>query len=260
MPQERKRYVKNDEYYYDLTDGEREKAVSFLLGSLLKSQCNIGEDPALTVQDEAVNIYLAHLLFAVTTSEYSQIAGRYLSPYVSDIEKMIEDTDDSHIKYFIYKVNADHLLIHLGIFRDLGDDAPRAHAVFKPGEKQYCGRATTYYDRAAYFNHRIYRKQTAVGSVLCKLSERFDHYRDLLRATRKDFFHFANTAADEQFASFLTSVNHFELETLLRVKHDEFLDVYGAWLKTKSEEHRVKLTKLVEELKKLDPAFRFELP
>ncbi len=259
MPKERKNSVKSDEFYYDLSDHEREKAVSFLLGSILKSRCNLKEQISPVTPDDDVNVYLAHLLFAVTTSEYRQIADRYLSPYISNVEKMIDETDDYYIKYFIYKVNADHLLLHLGIFGDLGDDAPRAHAAFQPGEKQYSGRATTYYDRAAHFNHRIYRKQTAVGSVLSKLSERFDRYRDLLRATRKDFFHFTNTSTDEQFAVFVHSLTEFEQEALLKNKRDEFLDVYGSWLRTKSDEDRAKLVKLTEELKKLDPEFRFEL-
>ena len=260
MPKERKNPVKSDEFYYDLSDHEREKAVSFLLGSILKSRCNLKEKINSATPDDDVNVYLAHLLFAVTTSEYRQIANRYLSPYVSNVEKMIEETDDCYIKYFIYKVNADHLLLHLGIFGDLGDDAPRAHAVFQPGEKQYSGRAITYYDRAAYFNQRIYRKQTAVGMVLCKLSEKFDRYRDLLKATRRDYFHFASISTDDQFAGFVRSLTEFEREALLRTKRDEFLDVYGSWLRTKSDEDRTKLVRLTEELKKLDPEFRFELP
>ncbi|MBI4430129.1 MAG: hypothetical protein HY587_00255 [Candidatus Omnitrophica bacterium] len=252
--------MKNDEYYYDLNDREREKAVSFLLSSLIKTRCQISNGVPSSPQDEDVNIYLAHLLFAITTPDYRHVSEKYLSPYVSEVEKMIDEADDGYIKYFIYKVNADHLLVHLSIFSDLGDDAPRVHAIFRPGERQFSGRATTYYDRAAYLNHRIYRKHTAVGSVLCKLSLHFDRYRDLLKATRKDFFHFSSTAADEQFAHFVTSLNTFEKDGMLRNKRDEFLDVYGSWLRSKSEEDRRKLAGLTEELKKLDPEFRFELP
>lgn len=252
----------NDEFYYSLSDHEKEKAVSFLLRALLKSRVALDEtlEASKARMDEDVNIYLAHLMFAVTTAQYRQIAERYLSPYAADVEKMIDDADDQYIKYFIYKVNADHLLIHLGIFRDLGEDAPREHAVFATSERQYSGRATSYYDQAAHFNHRIYHKQTAVGAVLNKLAEGFPRYRDLLRVTRRDFFHFSNTVADEKFSRFVSEVDEFEHTSALRTKQDEFLDLYGAWLKAPTEELRSKIEQLSQEIKKLDPNFWFNLP
>lgn len=250
----------SNESYYDLNDHDQDKAVAYLLKSLLKGRAQLSGNPALKEGDEDVNVYLAHLMFAVTTPRYRNIAERYLSPYAGDVNRMIDEANDYYIKYFIYKVNADHLLVHLGIFQDLGEEAPRSHAIFTPNEQQYCGRATSYYDQAAHFNHRIYRKETAVGTVLGKLAEDFDLYRDLLRITRRDFMHFTNTSTDEQFAHFVKQLGEFEKFKKLQSMQDEFLDLYGAWLKTRSGELHGKIIRLSQDINKVDPDFHFEMP
>jgi len=252
--------MSRDEFYYDLGEGERERAVAFLLKSLLKSKTAGGGLSDAADRDEDVNIYLAHLMFAVSTPRYRQIADRYLSPYSGEVQQMIQEADDHYIKYFIYKVNADHLLIHLSIFCDLGEDAPRTHTLFHTGEEKYSNRATAYYGQAAHFNQRIYRKQTAVGAVLGKLADRFEEFRDVLKAMRRDYFHFVNTLSDKQFADFVKDADDFEHASRLKIKQDEFLDLYGAWLKTRDDELRGRIQELSRELKELDPGFRFEMP
>lgn len=252
--------MKQDSYYFDMNEHARERAVGFLLRSLLRSKLALLEPLDPVSHDEDVNIYLAHLMFAIATPEYHQVADRYLSPYNVEVEKMIEGADDAYIKYFIYKANADHLLIHLGIFQDLKDDAPRSHAMFQVNGGDYSGRATTYYDMAAQLNQRIYRKQTAVGTVLLKLSERFDRYCDILKATRRDFFHFTNTVSDEQFASFMRELDRFEHTALLKSKQDEFLDLYKAWSENKNAELFERLKNLSQEIRKLDPYSKFIFP
>ena len=103
-------------------------------------------------------------------------------------------------------------------------------------------------------------KRTAVGTVLNKLSGRFESYRDVLKATRKDFFRFSNVVTDEQFAEFVQELEKFEQASTLKIKQDEFLDLYGAWLKSNNHELYKKVIDLAREIHDMDPGFDFERP
>ena len=251
--------MEQDPFYYDLHENSKNKAVAFLMRALLKGKASLGSSVKELEDDDDVNVYLAHLLFAVATPQYQHLTERYLSPYCSDVDRMAGEADETYIKYFIYKVNADHLLVHLGLFKDLGEEAPRIHALSEVHDEKFStGRATQYYGQAASFNRRVYRRPTAVGTVLAKLSDRFHLYKEMLRATRAAFFHFTSTLSDEQFARFVADLERLERDANLRVKQDEFLDTYLRWLKERTEETRAEVAKLADELETLDPAFKFE--
>ena len=102
--------------YFSLSTEERESAIYFLLESILKAKDqSLGLVRTLSF-DEDVNIYLAHLLFAVSLPEYQEMAAPFLSKNTEEIFEWIRETEDPMLRYFIFKVNADHLLIQSTIF------------------------------------------------------------------------------------------------------------------------------------------------
>ena len=250
MAEEREHYL-----YFDIPKQERESAIGFLLNVLLKSRSACRLSSNQDEFDEDVNIYLAHLLFAVSLPDYQNTVQRYLSKNVSEIAELIGKNGDRIAQYFIYKVNADHLMIHLGIFQDLEND----HHLFGKSERQFSSMAQNYYSQAADYNKRIYRRDTAVGSVLQKLAGGFPKYKTILRFARKEFFHFANHFHDESFQKFCEDINEYEREEKRNEAVDRFLDSYAEWLQTRDPMVEIQLKNDAKRLQELDPGFSFPL-
>lgn len=246
--------------YFDLSKQERDSAISFLLNSLLKAREVCHQPSNKKTFDEDVNVYLAHLLFANSFSDYQEMVNKYLTINVSELMELLEQHPDKVTRYFIYKINADYLLVHLGIFRDLNPSHPYP---FKKSEKQFVEMGQDYYDQASTCNHQIYRKKTAVGDVLHKLASNFQNYQEILKLVRDDFFHFVNWihAHEESQKKVIVEPPLIEAPDTasLEQKQNEFLDIYGEWLNTKSEELIPVLIRLVEDLRRLDPKFGFDL-
>lgn len=246
-----------EDIYFDFTKDEKDYAVRFLLESLLKARIHLAGERR-PVEADDVNIYLAHLLFAVSTTTYQKLAQKYVSHYASDVAQLIDQSDDNYIKYFTYKINADHLLVHLGVFQGSIDNMVKKQRILSGSPKQYWELAGQYYAHAARYNQRIYRKKTAVGDVLEKLSSNFEEHCNLLQATRRDYFHFINHFKDNQFSEFLMSLKTFEKDNVHRMKMDEFLDLYLEWKQSPSDSKlRVRMEELCGQLKCLDPNFEF---
>ena len=249
--------MKDNCLYFDITKQERDSAVRYLLGAIINCRREHDLPSNLFTFDEDVNIYLAHLLFAFSLPEYHEMAEPYLSLDTSDVLNWIRATEDRTIRYFIFKVNADHLLIHTAIF----DDLPKRerHRFFKRSSKHYFELARVYYEQAAAYHKRIYRRRTGVGEVLEKLSHYFDVYQELLRMVRREYFSFVTSFRDQAFHHFMNQFKHYERDVLRRNKMDHFLDLYGDWLQTRNPGVERKLREIVSELRALDPDFRFEI-
>ena len=237
--------------YFDIPKHERESAIGFLLNALLKSRSACRLSSNQEEFDEDVNIYLAHLLFAISLPDYQNTIRRYLSKNVSEMVEMIEKNDDRIAQYFIYKVNADHLIIHLGIFQDLESD----RHLFGKSERQFSSMAQNYYHQAANYNKRIYRRETAIGSVLDKLANGFQKYKTILRFARREFFRFANQFHDESFQRFCEELNEYDREERKNEAIDRLLDAYAEWLRTKDPAAEIQLRSHAKRLRELDPDF-----
>ncbi len=240
-------------FYFDIPKQERESSVSYLLNALLKSRtsCQLASNQERI--DEDVNIYLAHLLFAASLPDYQNAIRRYLAKNVSEITDLVDRNEDRIIRYFIYKVNADHLMIQLGIFQNL----ETAQHLYGKTERQFGSMAQNYYRQAATYNRKIYRRETAVGSVLEKLSDGFNQYQTILRHVRKDFFHFSNHFHDEPFQKFCSDVSRYEREIKLNEAMDQFLDSYAQWVRTKAKDAKLNLIDHAKRLQMIDPNFLF---
>lgn len=245
---------RRDSFYFDIPKQERESSISYLLNVLLKSRaaCKLASNEEGRF-DEDVNIYLAHLLFAASLPDYQNAIRRYLSKSISELTDLVERNEDRIVRYFIYKVNADHLMVHLGIFQNLENP----HPLFGKTDQQFCSMAQNYYKQAAIYNHKIYRRETAVGSVLEKLADGFDKYQTILRCARREFFHFSNHFHDESFQKFCTDVSRYEREVQLNDAIDQFLDSYAEWVKNGGAKAKVTLMNNAERLQNIDPNFVF---
>jgi hypothetical protein len=249
--------VNDSKLYFDISKQERDSAIRYLLGAIIKVRKEQNFPSNYYTFDEDVNVYLAHLLFAVSLPEYHEMAEPYLSLDTSDILRWVRATEDRTIRYFIFKVNADHILMHTAIFDDI--ESKKDKNLMKRSQKHFRELAQLYYDQAAQYHHRIYRKQTGVGEVLQKLARYFESYQALLKQVRREYFGFMNSFRDQAFNHFMTEVTSYEKESEKRRKLDEFLDLYARWMQTRQNGLDSELLRRVEELKKLDNAFTFDL-
>ncbi|MBI4387461.1 MAG: hypothetical protein HY582_00255 [Candidatus Omnitrophica bacterium] len=243
--------------YFDLEKHDRDTVVGYLLNTLLRARaaCRMSSNTK-GFFDEDVNIYLAHLLLASALPDYQELTHRYLALNSSELLEAVEQSEDKVLRYFIYKVNADYLLVHLGIFNDL--TVSSSHP-FHKSERSYIEMGQSYYNQASQCNQLIYRKHTAVGDVLDKLSNHFENYKRILEAIREDFFQLVQKMGSEELESESGGAQLAQLVRVLEREHklNEFLDVYSTWLATKSVDLLPKLKKLAQEIKVIDPEFEF---
>ena len=244
--------------FFDISKQERESAIRYLLGAILNCRRELNFPSNSYVFDEDVNVYLAHLLFAVSLPEYRDMAEPYLSMETSNIIQRIRDTEDRTIRYFIFKVNADHILLHTAIFDDLTGKGTK-QKFFKRSSSHYRELAQLYYDQAAIYHTRIYRKKTGVGEVLEKISRHFDLYQTLLKMVRREYFNFMNNFRDQAFTQFMTEIRRFETESTKQQKMDLLLDLYNEWLKTKNPELKFRIDQLAGQISEVEPGFRFDI-
>ena len=250
--------MEGGEYYFNIPDvSKKESAINRLLDSLINARKKAKFPSNAQGFDEDVNLYMAHLLYAMSMPNYTSITEQYISFYNAEVRVLADMAEDKYLKYFILKVNADNLLIHLGIFQDL---AQRKHKKDKQKDiDAYVNDAQEFYMSAAQLNKKIYRRKTAIADVLSKLAKNLPSYVKVLFYLRKDFFLFLNRYEDSEFCTFLDHMKRYEKKMEFEQKQNLFLDLYSQWLKRKSSMLRSKINNICHELHELDPTFKFKL-
>jgi hypothetical protein len=245
--------MSKDHFYYNLSRQERELERFFMISSLIKSRIKMDCDFEGIDFDEDVNIYIANLLLEFANPRYREEVKKYVSVNDADIVKLVDSSQDNYFRYHVYKLNADNLLVNIGIFQNPWGAEGRLHTKDK---SFFIQRAKVYYETAASYNKKIYRKETAVGCVLDKLSRYLDKYVKILENTKQDYFSLISRQKKKsEFAKFLEEMKKFEDIILFRQKQDEFLDAYSRWKKNKTKKNAKTLQKLSQEVSIIDPDY-----
>ncbi|OGX13962.1 MAG: hypothetical protein A2351_05430 [Omnitrophica bacterium RIFOXYB12_FULL_50_7] len=247
--------------YFNLSSEDRESAIYFLLESILKAKDQSHGLTRTLSFDEDVNIYLAHLLFAVSLPEYHDMADPFLSANTREVFEWVRETNDPMLRYFIFKVNADHVLVQSTIFNPDPHLAKRfalkKDAFDEKNEERLA--AILYYNQASRCHAGVYEKKTGVGEVLGKIASQFDVYRHILTGVKEDYFKFIECFREQAFQHFLMKLSCYEKDHLLEIKMEQFLEAYQGWLSMKTSDLKNKVLRLAQELRQLDPQFRFDV-
>ncbi len=162
--------------------------VEMLLNSRLK--LHLDEDPA--ENDEEVNAYLAGLLVSYIDPAYLHGVYPLLSRYDFDLHQSVVRCCEDRVRtYLIYKLNADNLLMSLGVFRR-----------FLPEAESDLGRIRRYYIAASTCQKRIYRRPTAVSEIQDKLAQEAPRYLAILTETRLTYLGFVQQVAPDDWSDF----------------------------------------------------------
>lgn len=167
-----------------------EGTFGWVLRMLLKARLDLGMSDPPSIDEEGVNAYLGGLLVSYIDPQQLAAIAMDVAPRDTDLHLAIDQAmPDKARMYRIYKVNADDLLISLGIFHR-----------FAPERRAQLPRIKQYYGCACEIQKRIYGKWTALAQIQAKLSEGTQRYLALLSQTRKDYLHFVEQISDENLA------------------------------------------------------------
>ena len=236
-----------DTPYYPISGSGPENLFGAIMEMLLKSRLRLTEESSnQSLCDEDVNTYLGGLLVAYIDPHYLTAISAVVSKYDVDVHEAVGRAQDRVQTYWIYKVNADDLLVSLGIFHHLWGQA-----------KGEMVRMQRYYATASDYQKRIYGKVTAVAEIQYKLSEVPQRYLRILSVVRRDYLRLVSHLGSVEMEEFCQKMEQFEGELPLRLKQDEMLDAYSACIKEpENVQLRQRLILLLEEVKKLDPSFQ----
>lgn len=247
--------------YFNLSNEEKESAIYVLLESILKARESARGTMAHHGFDEDVNIYLAHLLFAMSLPEYHEMANPFISGNPQEVFEWVRQTEDPMLRYFIFKVNADHLLFQSTILNSAAQPTKRFSLKKKAKDEKNETRlaAILYYTHAARCHQGLYDKRTGVGDVLAKMADQFDFYQQVLTDVRENYFKFMASFRERGFQDFLGSLSDFEKSMSREKKMDQFLEAYQQWLAQKDPDSRKIVLSLCQELCQIDPTFTFDI-
>ena len=124
--------------------------------------------------DEDVNQYITLTLADLANPDNLSLINKYLVSLETDIGQVVVNIEDRAKTYLAYKINADFLLLNLGLLN--ADSNILGDAYIDKGE--------TYYSSAATSLKAIKGGRTGLSDVMEKLSGRFGKYVEILRTMK----------------------------------------------------------------------------
>lgn len=227
----------------------------FLLRCLLGARGEAGFESNEKGFDEDVNVYLVGLLGRFLSSAYHEEARRFAYASDLDLSREVARSRDDRFRYRAYRVNADQLLLQIGLFQRV--DKARPHTPHLEREpREFIGRGETYYGLASSSLRRLSRRSTGTEVAMQKLSSHFEDYARVLGRLRTSYFHLTARLSDGR----LFHLMHDPLEGDATATYDRFLDAYSAWKQNRTPADLEALVARVAEVRALDPDFAFDLP
>jgi hypothetical protein len=186
-----------DTPYISIPGGEPKGTFGAVIEMILRSRLKLHLDERTGGQDEDVNAYLAGLLVSYIDPAYFRFVSRLISRYEADVHQSVEACpEDPARAYWIYKANADDLMVSLGIFHR-----------FLAEQEADLVRIRRYYTAASSCQKRIYRRPTAVSDIQAKLADATPRYLAILSQTRVDYLRFVRQIPPEGWEAFERQMN-----------------------------------------------------
>ncbi len=245
----------------DLSDRSRKVQPTYLftMHCLLYSKVQTGLLSTRDFYDEDVSVYLAQLLSSFINPEYVERVKSSLSKYDVEAFQRLACSSDARLKYTIYKTKSDFLLVSVGIFDNPPTLVSRTRSKGQPAEEASMGRGKAYYHFAYSYSQQVHRKNPPISEVLEKLSTGFERYSRILSHLRGEYSDIMTRLARAEVYHLERSVDLEGKKELIRQKQNLLLDVYSEWKKTGTPAAKMKMDRLAEEIRALDPSFEFTI-
>jgi len=208
--------------------------------------------------DEDVNVYLVGLLERFLQPSYHHDIGRYLRSCDIELAREVRRLADDRHTYRVYRTNADHLLLAIGLFHHVAGAHHPGNPLADRDPATYIGRGGTYYHLASSSLRRLRRRTSGPEVAMSKLGGAFAEYADVLRRVRSTYFHLT-ARLGEGVLYHLSNGAPPDAETASQ-RYDAFLDAYSAWNREGHDKAWETLREAVEAVRGLDPDFAFQMP
>jgi hypothetical protein len=233
-----------------------EPSSQFMMRCLLSTRAELALPSDEDVTEQEVNVYLTNLLCAYGDARYCVRVGSYLSTYDSTVFEHAQHSPSYRFRYTVYKVNADHLLMSLGVFRNpegrRGDARP---ALLRRRPEVFVSRAKAYYDFAAAYGSTVFGRTSAVCEVLTRLGSDIEKYIAMLVHLRGTYLDFVARLGDGELYHLQRAATSEGLGAL----HDELLDRWAAWRRDPTPAARARVLETAARIRQLDPDFKIDL-
>lgn len=213
--------------------------------------------------DEDVNVYLAGLLGRFLSAAWHEQAASYLYPSDIDLAEAVRENPDQRHRFRVYRTNADHLLLSIGLFCHVQGASNLRNPAFHREPDEFIGRGGSYYHQASHSLRRLRRRETGAEQALRTLGTNFGDYVDLLRRLRVSYFHLTARLGEGTLHHLITGERPGEGQAgadEVATLYDAFLDAFNGWQEDRSFATRRKLVGAARALREADPDFAFELP
>lgn len=244
--------------YKPLGTDSPEETYFYMMNCLLYSRVESGYPSNDEYLDEDVNVYLANLLTETIASGPEKGSDQSLLGDDASLFQRTRTIENPREKYMLYKANADHLLVSLGIFRNPKGSRANSVPFMAMSENFYIGRGKIYYSIAQSYAVETHRRHTAIADVLGKLSRGFEKYTIILSRLRSDYFNFHHRMTEGELFHLERSLDFEERKAELKILYDRFLDLYSSYRKKKTPGLEKELTEVSSRIRALDPSFKFE--
>jgi hypothetical protein len=236
-----------------------ENAYFFMMNSLLHSRMEAGFPTNDACFDEDVNVYLASLLTSLIFPRSDDDAAPGILSDDASLFEAGEAAAGAREKYGMYRRSADSLLISLGIFKNARLKRPDSVPHLAMSDAAHIGRGKSYYAIARAYASQVYRRNTAIGDVLGKLSDNFERYLGVLSLMGGEHLNIFKQLSDGELFHLESRPRPAERNSELAFRYDRFLDLYSRYLENKSARTKEALTEAVREIRAMDPSFEFDI-
>jgi len=235
-----------------------EQTYFFMMNCLLYSRMEAGFPTNDEYPDEDVNVYLAGLLTSLINPQGRGSDAGFIAASDTSLFETAKAAAPRE-RYLLYRSNADRILVSLGIFKNARLKRPDSVPYLALSPSGYIGRGKTYYAIARSYAASIYRRSTAVGDVLGKLSSGFERYLEVLSLMGGEHLNIFRQISDGEIFHLQSASRSFERRAELKLRYDRFLDLYSSYLRKKSPGTKRALIAASREIRSIDPSFAFDI-
>ena len=236
-----------------------EETYFFMINFLLNSRMESGFPSNDEYFDEDVNVYISNLLTSLIYAQHHEMLQKYLTLDDITLSERVSATVIPRTKYMYYRTNADYLLTSLGIFNNPKRTRPSSFQYMKLSGKSYIGRGKAYYNLAQSYALETFRKTTAIGEVMGKLSVGFEKYVKILSLMRGEHFNIYKKFSNGEMYHLERSIDEIKNKRKLQSLYDKFLDAYSRYQQKRSTDSKRILKEISAEIREIDPSFRFSI-
>ena len=254
----------DDKLHVGQAKRSRGSAHTFMMDCFLRSRGESGNPSNVEYDEEDVNVYIVNLLCLMIDPVYHLQTHKYVADHDVDVFRKVEKSKDNRTRYWVYKANADRLLVNLGLFNS--DDGfwnageGGAGPLASRWARSEAERGKTYYRFARSYSRSLAKCSGAMADVLGKLSYGFEKYTAILDHMRGEYFNIMETFSAGEVFHLQRELDRLKNKELIYKKYDLLLDLYLDWKKTGAPNLIAAMESVLNDLKALDPGCAFKIP